>query len=180
MTIYKQGIAEAVGVSDPHGAAQHTDVTRELWLPANEGFVSTGTPTVLNNYPSVSGGANADEPRVYLSLKVPDDFVSFTSVKALWICGVGGQDMYWQILGRYAASGESRVEHADEPVLGVTVNGGASVMNVQEPANPLTLVNLAAGDYLGLKFNRIGSDALDTLDVGMYFLGLLFTYTANQ
>lgn len=168
------------GVSDPHGAAQHTDVTRELFLPANEGIAFAGTPTPYASYGAVKGDANAAEPSVYFTIKVPDDFVSFTSVKALWICGVGGQNMYWQLTSHYAASGESRVLHADDPGLGVTVNGGASVMNVQAPANPLTLANLAAGDYLGLKFYRVGDNALDTLDLDMYFLGLLFTYVANQ
>ena len=34
----------ADNVPQSHGIAQHTDVTRELFLPANEGYIYTGTP----------------------------------------------------------------------------------------------------------------------------------------
>ena len=168
------------GAPIPHGAPEHTDVTRELWLPANEGYVKAGTPAFQGYYSIVWGGANLDEPDVCFTIKVPPDFVSFTSVKALWSVDAAAGNMYWGFYVYYGAGGESRSAHSDFPGLGVTANGGLFIQNVQEPANPLTLANLAIGDYLGIRFYRKGSDALDTLDIAAYLYGLLFTYVANQ
>lgn len=163
-----------------HGAAQHNDVTRELFLPANEGY-GTGTPsTGLAPWVVVIGGANLNEPDWCFAIKVPDDFVSFTKVEAVWMCAPAAGNMYWYLNAMYAASGQDYNEHSDVPVAGVTATAGVWLINVQEPANPLTLVDLAIGDYLGLRFRRSGANALDTLDSDVYFLGLLFTYVASQ
>lgn len=176
------GVLEIWGAPAPavHGADKHTDVTREVVLPANAGFVETGTPNLFSSYGVVDGGANAWEPRVYFIMKVPDDFASFTSVKAIWSSIPAAGNMYWQIHSHYGASGESYFTHGDQPAMGVTATGGGGIHNVQEPANPLTLVNLAAEDILGLYFSRNGTDANDTLDGAMRLFGLLFTYVANQ
>lgn len=162
-----------------HGAAKHTDVTRELFLPANEGFASAGTPASRDFYGVVSGAANLYEPIVHFSMKVPDDFVSFTSVKAVFIT-LGTGNMYWTLNADYAADGEPRTTHTDLPAKAAKAVAATYTIYAQEPTNPLTLVNLAAGDYLGLSFDRQGSSALDTIDQVVNLLGLLFTYTANQ
>jgi len=167
------------GVS-PHGAAKHTDVTRELFIPANACYIAAGTSGLLSQHQRVSGGANADEPDVHFSLKVPDDFVSFGSVKAVWAAVPASGNMYWRILANYGASGEDYAAHTDSPAIGVTATGGATLVNVQEPANPLTLSSLAAGDYIGIRFFREGTHASDTINDVVYLLGILFTYTASQ
>lgn len=167
-----------------HGADKHTNVTRELFIPACQGFARAGTPDYdqYAYYSLVVGAANLDEPDVYFTIKVPDDFVSFLSVKAVWLSltDVAGKVMYWHLSAGYAASGEENDTHVDEPALGVTPTGLAYILNVQEPANPLTLPGLAEGDYLGLDFYREGSSELDTLNVPAWLFGLLFTYTAEQ
>lgn len=169
------------GVADPHGAAQHTDVTRGLFLPANEGYVTLGTPDELGMYGVVDGGADANEPSIHFTMKVPDVFVSFSSVKAVWSSGIVAGNMYWRLEAHYCAPGEQYTTHFDNPGLGVTATGGVNLFNVQEPENPLTLANLAIGDYLGIFFQRLGADVLDTLGPQeARILGLLFTYVANQ
>ena len=163
-----------------HGANEHTDVTRELWIPVTEGHISDGTAAMQGFYPTVRGDANLREPRVYFLTKVPDDFVSFISVKAVWFCSAASGNAYWKWGATYAASGEARTTHTDYPEWGVTATGGGWIMNVQEPADPLTLPNLAKGDYIGLGFDRDGTHANDTLENSFYLLGLLFTYVAEQ
>lgn len=163
-----------------HGATEHHNVTRELFLPANEGRIVVGTPYSYGKYATVEGTANANQPTVELTMKVPDDFVSFTSLQAVWATAAAGGNMYWWLVAFYAASGEAYNIHNDQPALGATANGGANIMNVQAPANPLTLANLAKGDYIGVEFLRQGTDVLDTLDTDMYLFGLLFTYVAEQ
>lgn len=181
MSVYKNGVLVPVAPA-VHGAAQHTDITRELFIPACEGFLAAGVCNETPNgaFSSVLGDANAPEPAVYFSNKVPDDFVSFISVKAVWLSEAAGGNMYWNLSASYAASGQTEATHTDTPAIGVTATGGNDIINVQEPANALTLASLAIGDYLGMVFARDGTDANDTLDAEVYLLGLLFTYVANQ
>lgn len=159
-----------------HGVDQHTDVTRELFIPASEGHIAAGVLT-QNGYPVVEGAVDADEPVVYLLMKVPDDFVSFTKVEAVWLSGDG--DMYWRIRANYAAASEGLNTNQDTPAWAVTTSGGVNVINVQEPANPLALANLAKGDYIGFCFWREGTHVSDTVAT-VWLFGLLFTYVAEQ
>lgn len=157
------------------------DVTRELFLPANAGWIEYGSSAGFGpRYAAVKGSANAWEPGVSFAFKVPDDFVSFSSLKAVWGSLAASGNMYWVLKAYYAAAGEVYNTHADDPVKGVTATGGNGIINVQEPANPLTLASLAKGDYLGVYFDREGSSGSDTLNSDMWLLGLLFTYVAKQ
>jgi len=163
-----------------HGAAQHTDVTRELFLPASAGVLRGGTATYRGEYATIRGDADADEPFASFAMKVPDDFVSFTSVKAIWSSPAAAGNMRWQSAATYASCGQSYDTHTDGGPMGVTATGGANLLNCQEHSTPLTLVDLASGDFLGLGFYRDGSDALDTLDAYVFLYGFLFTYVGHQ
>lgn len=164
-----------------HGAAKHNNVTRELFLPANEGHIGTGDSWNLDEYGVALKLANGNGPDVFFTIKVPDDFVSFVSVKAVWESPAASGNMFWVLWALYVASGEAYDTHQDyAPVKAVTATAGAGIVNVQEPANPLTLADLAKGDYIGIDFYREGSDGLDTLDADVNFFGLLFTYVAEQ
>jgi len=162
-----------------HGAAKHTDVTREVFLPVIAGHVAAGTPANQHRMATVNGAANANEPDVYLTMKVPDDFVSFLSVKAVWLIG-GTGNMYWRISASYGTTGESSNNHTDEPALALSAIAASNQIYMIEPANALTLANLAAGDILGLNPYREGSDGSDTIDQTCILFGLIFEYTAEQ
>ncbi len=164
----------------PHGAISHTDVTRELFIPANEGFVSSGTPIIRGQSGVVQGAPNLNEPYIYWTIKVPSDFVTFNSLRAVWESGVAVGNCYWALGANYYAEGEIHTTHQEAPVLGVTATGGVGIVNVQEPNSPLVLANLERGDYLGIHYRRAATDALDTLDQNMNLFGLLFTYVAEQ
>lgn len=164
--------------NEVHGAAQHTDVTRELFLPAYGAITSTyfsANPGHAVNLPN-----NADNNAEF-SAKVPDDFVSFVSVKAVWACDdVAIGNMRWSLRGAYPQAGEVYYANDENPGLGQTATGGTSILNVQEPANPLTLIGLQKGDYLFLRFVRNATHVDDTLEGTAYLFGLLFTYVAEQ
>lgn len=118
-------------------------------------------------------------PLANISLKVPDDFVSFDSIKLLWMASAAAGNIYWQIWAKYGAPGEAPDTHSDTPAFGATPTGGAWILNLTEPPNPLTLANLAKGDYLGIQIKRFGTDPLDTLNADFYGQGILFSYQAN-
>tara|TARA_Y100000310_G_C20476056_1_gene712476 strand:- start:326 stop:910 length:585 start_codon:yes stop_codon:yes gene_type:complete len=162
-----------------HGASEHTDITREVWLPASATVIAGAEQENYAQWGGVNGGANADEPHVLFTMKVPDDFASFTKVEAVFI-HEGSGDIYWHITASYAASGQDRVTHTDTPAIAAQASGATRLIEVQEPANALALANLASGDYLGLDYTREGTNVADTLDQQMLLLGLLFTYVANQ
>jgi hypothetical protein len=109
---------------------------------------------------------------------VPDDFAELVSVKALWAAATGpGGVLYWRLTAEYGADGEALGLHSQTPSYGSTTSGGQYVLNVQEPANPVSLGVLAQGDFLAIKCQRLGS-ALDTVG-DVYLFGLLFTYVAE-
>lgn len=162
-----------------HGAAEHTDVERELFV-ASYNDEDANVSISYYDYYSVITIDDETTSKIHHTFKVPDDFVSFVSVKAVWGATVAAGNMRWGFYTNYAAAGEDWTTHADSPGLGETATGGVKILNVQEPANPLTLVNLAAGDYVGVDFVREGGHEDDTLDTTVKFIGILFTYMAEQ
>lgn len=174
--VRKVGVAVAVGTIWFNPDSTVADVIEEKFLPANEGYVSAGTPGASGYYGTVSGGANAAEPIVYFTMKVPTDFISFLSVKAIWATAAATKNMYWRLRANYGACGEALDTHVDNPGIAVTACGVSALWNCQEAAGALTLVDLSLGDMLGLTFERDGTHGDDTLDDTMIFAGLLFTY----
>lgn len=164
--------------NEVHGAAQHTDITREIFISATSGH-NTGVPAGYLYYGVVTLVDNVDD-EVYITFKVPLDFISFTSAKLAWFSTPAAGNLYWRMASAYAASGEDYDNDTDAPAYGVTATGGNLIINEQEAANPLTLTNIAAGDYIGIEIHRDGDDVLDTLGADVYVLGILLTYTANQ
>ena len=162
-----------------HGAGAHTNVTRELFIPALNDSNANATLASYGLHSSVLL-ADAVIGTVFFLFKVPDDFVSFVSAKAVWVCNAASGNMCWHLHTNYSASGEATNAHSETPSRAETATGGQYIMNIQEPANPLTLANLAKGDYVAIEFKRYASEVEDTLEDEVHLLGLLFTYVAEQ
>jgi len=160
-----------------HGATEHTNVTRELFIPCSP--YTNGEWNYANFYPHV---ILADEAikAAFFSFKVPDDFVSYGSLKAVWYSHAEEGSMYWRFKANWTASGEGVGQHSEIGDYGQTATAGEGTWNVQEPDDPIAFSNLAKGDYVGVELDRAGDNASDTLSDEAYILGLLFTYTAEQ
>jgi len=163
-----------------HGADKHTNIAKKLFLPATSGFVEAGTVKKGSEgfYGVVQGAANTDTPKVHITDRVPEDFVSFTALKAVWTSPAVSGNMVWFFKVAYAALGEYCLWGSDNPSPKTTPTGGWNIINAQESG--IELVDIAAGDYFGITFERQGSDALDTLDDTVDLWGFLFEYIANQ
>jgi len=170
-------LADGVAV---HGADKHTDVTRDLFIPAAEGLIAKGTAVTFYRWAVVEGGVNLQEPWVNVTFKAPPDFVSYQKLEAVWVSHAGAGNIYWRFRTNYAACGEDRRAHEEDTAFGVTATGGFGIINCQEPEDPLTMAGLAKGDFIGLYFQRMGDNALDTIDDVVYLYGFLLTYTADQ
>lgn len=168
------GISGGVG---PHGVDEHADVSRELFLSPT-GY-TTGGVTSRGGY-FVVYFVDSAVKTLWFNFKVPDDFVSFDSCKLVWDSAAASGNMNWGMGAYYAASGEAYNQHAESPGVGVTATAGANTLNVQEPANVLSLSSLASGDYVGVYVTRNASVVDDTLGQTVCIYGLLFTYTAEQ
>jgi len=70
--------------TDIHGPARHTDATRYKFIGAGDMFIADGAFTSLDRFSVVEGAANLNQPVTRVTFKVPDDFVSFDTIKALW------------------------------------------------------------------------------------------------
>lgn len=166
---------EAIG---EHGPAQHTDQIRELFIPC--GNYATGQQAYVGYY-DTSKLADATADTMNFSFKVPDDFVSFVSLKAVWISGVvgtPGQDWYGCILCNYSAEGEAYNAVTDNP--GYKVIDVPAINTIYATDLGSVLLGLAIGDYIGASLRRWGDHASDTWADGVWVIGLLFTYTAEQ
>lgn len=162
-----------------HGAAKHSDVTRELFIPALDDSDPNATLAKLGNFLVVQC-ADTFDVVVAFTFKVPDDFVSFVSVKAVWSSPAASGNMFWTLNSHYGAAGEAYNAHGETPGVGELATGGANVINVQTSPTALTLADLAGGDYVGIKFDRRGSGPEDSLNADVSLLGILFTYIAEQ
>ena len=164
-------------VPGAHGAAKHTDVARELFIPV--GPVYTGGIQAYGGFASIALDPAADE-NVKFNFKVPDDFVSFTSLKVLWGAwsGTAGQDWVCDPNADYAADGEAYGTHTDAPA-STTID--TPVLNrLDVTAIGFTLASLAKGDYVGVNIVRDADNAADTLTGDVCVIGLLLTYVAEQ
>lgn len=172
--------ADPTEVDSPevHGADKHTNVTRELFILATTGS-TTGVAADLGYFPCIEL-ADGVTNFIRVAFKVPDDFVSLSSLKAVWSAGVAAGNMRWSLNALYGAEGEVYNAHTDNPAYGETATGGINRLNIQEPANPLTLALLAIGDYVGIRMGRNAGHANDTIDDDVCVLGFLFTYVGEQ
>ena len=167
-----------VGVLPAHGASDHTDVTRELYVPVNAVHYTgaAGSPAT-RPFISLSDAAN---DFLTLSFQVPDDFVSYTKLEVIFegVTGTGGQDWVCDPICFYAAHGETKNTHTDLPAN--TTIDVAVITTLYFAEIGLTLASLAKGDNVGLKILRAGGDGADTFQGEIRIFGLLFTYVGEQ
>lgn len=161
-----------------HGAAEHTDVTRTLFIPVSGagsgGFLMRIRHSVMRLDPTAPETASC-------SFRVPNDFVSFTSLKLVWFSmstGTAGNDWVVDPDCEYSANGEGRATHTQSPAnttIDVTV-----LEAVYETDIGFTVVALAKGDYIGVRIQREAGDGADTYESDVCVLGMLLTYVAEQ
>ena len=154
-------------------------VTSELFIPATNDTHGSASMQTMGRF-SVIQLADGVVVDTSFTFKVPDDFASLVSAKLVWESPAGSGMMMWRMSAEYGAAGQAYNTHEKVGAYGTTATGGPSVINVQQAATPLTLPNLATGDYVGIVVYRDGVDASDTLNDVVNILGLLFIYNAKE
>lgn len=176
-------LEELDNLLDAHGAAQHTNITRPLWIPAQEFIVESGSPDLAprntDRYVAWAFDTALDE-RVIAAITVPKDWVSGWTI-----------NMYWSNLG--AGSGDVSIEiGAAATADGASLASAAATNDIfTAPAQHVLKIStsteaasgtLAVDKHVVIRVGRVGaSDPVsDTLANDMAFIGVRIDYTANQ
>lgn len=163
---------------ETHGSDKHTDVTRYKFIPI--GSYTTSTYSKVGVWLVAKLDATTPEA-CYFIFRVPSDFVSFTSLKVVWMGQAGGtlgNDWRCDPQARYAADGEIVTTHSDTPAISTIDVAATSTIYVTDVG--FTLAALASGDYVAGEILRVADAAADTWETDINVLGVLLAYTAEQ
>lgn len=166
----------ATYVLEEHGAEKHRNVTRKLFIPSG---CYSGATSIYFCTAAVIFPDGADHYSAH-SFKVPDDFLSLSSLKVLWAGegGVAGQDWVSELYATYKKIGESMWLHDEGPTpktIDVTV-----LDTLYATDFGFSLLGLENGHYISVELARHGLDGSDTYTGKVHVFGILFTYTAKQ
>lgn len=149
--------------------------TRTIYKPAH-GMNTDGTEAGIYGHSVVTFVDNIIR-KVVFEFYVPDDFASLLEavVSVQGYANASG-NIYVVSEGSWGAAGESCWATEDEiPYAAVAIAQNVIVeIDVSDAFD-----GIAPGDYVGLRFQRDGAHASDTLDNSLYVFGLKFKYAQN-
>jgi hypothetical protein len=174
---------ENTAVPNNHGAAEHSNITRSLFLPVGDVTTDGGTIAVRGTAPDalrVLTLADAASSGHSWTFAVPDDWASGALAWEIWHAGqtTTSGSVRWTVDVLSAAEGAS-----------IVAAGSSSSFTGQAPTTADLLVKetvlglvtpAAAGDLIRVNVRRIGADGADTYAASTSLIGVLVTYTANQ
>jgi hypothetical protein len=123
--------------------------------------------------------ADGVDCRATFTSRVPDDFVSFTSVKMLWQTPASSGNLVFLCYFHWAAGGEVDNENAETGVQQTVASGGTEFFTYSEMGD-FALSGIAAGDIFGSEFRCYRNNGSDTLATHMEVCGFEFNYVASQ
>jgi hypothetical protein len=173
-----------------HGASNHADITRSIFLNAdNAKLADTVAATFANigaapDFTSVVAYADAATQGAIWNFQVPLDWASgVITIQPVWSPGATdavAHTVRWSYIAKTIAAG-STVTAAGTTVTWTGASAARTVgVVVFDTATSTTLTPAAAGDLFRICVRRIGADAADTYVGVVNLIGLIVTYTANQ
>jgi hypothetical protein len=178
------------GISaNPHGAADHTDISRTLWLGADRAQLDSGTAATIGTVPNAVQAvalADAATQGCYWAIAVPVDWASGSiTVQPFW--APGATDAVAHTV-RWSFTVKSVVSGGDATAAGtnVLVTGQSLAHAVGfiygngEAQTDTTVTPTTIQDILMVNLRRIGADAADTYVGVVNLIGVRLRYTANQ
>jgi hypothetical protein len=174
---------------DPHGAAQHTDVTRSLFLGATQAGLdagTAGTPAGVTspNFSPIVKLADAATQGCYWVFAVPSDWASgVLTAQPIWepeATDAVAHTVRWSMSVRAIPAGNTIINAGT--VTAFTGASAARTVNVivYDTATSTGVTPGAVGDLIRFEMQRIGADGADSYVGVVGLLGVLITYTASQ
>lgn len=168
---------------NPHGITDHTDITRKLWLPVNDGVVIDGGTLTTT-------GAAPDEIRTINLADALTQGAAWSFVFDDWASGALSVQIYWA--GTTTMAGNVRFNLQTKLLTsGNDITGAGTAVAftsaTQPTANQLiketltsTTITPANGDLLKIGVRRLGADGADTYTGVVILIGIMLSYTAVQ
>lgn len=156
-----------------HTVDKHTDVARKKFYPSLDYALGNAVEDWSSSL--CANGANAFTRAVPFQL--PDDWVSTTHLHAIVIPLATG-NLYWRVLSEIAAIGEAYTTELSSALAATAVV--ANILKELPDCAATVLAGVAAGDYIGLCFNRAANNAFDTSEDSCYFIGFILEYVGSQ
>lgn len=154
-----------------HAADKHTDRTRKIWVPVS---YATDGMSLFGSY-AMGQMTDGNTRNCAGTITVPADFVS-SGVMKCHVTPISTGNLRYEVRAMYAANGQSYATHTN--VGGAQTQALSNGIMFELPS--LSLASLAAGDVIGLRIERDGGNALDTMGTSVYCPGFLFEYTADM
>jgi len=172
---------------DPHGAAQHTDITRQLFLAPSAAKLDSATAVNLGASPNLTGAvayADAATQGAIWTFAIPSDWASgVITIQPVWSPGstdAVAHTVRWSMTCKNVAAGTT-ITAAGTTVAFTGSSAARTVaVIVKDTATSTTLTPAAANDLFTITLQRIGADAADTYVGVVNLIGILVTYTASQ
>ena len=169
---YVDGSIDTVHIGDSQvTAAKIANRTRKLFVPA---FNWTGVASIYPGFTLEDGAYDT----VIGSFRVPEDFVSGMTVKAIVWPWANSGNMYSRNTANYAAAGENAQSTPHTASVGFAAV--ALTAYLISEVQSLSLASAAIGDYVMLEFDRDATNALDTLSERVKLMGWIVEYTADS
>lgn len=171
-----------------HGVAQHTDVARQLFLPAAIGTPQVGALASIGTYPNIIRVATlADAVSTngeFWDFQVPDNWASGAlTISPIWIPGATdgvAHTVRWECTTKLIVAGTDVTAAAST----VTFTGDSATRTVNlaviETPVSTTVTPIAAGNLVRFALTRLGADAADSYVGVVNLAGVIVAYTANQ
>lgn len=156
-------------------AAKMADRTVSFFVPCVAGYNGTAVTALVMNSAIGMPLADAKICYGYGNFRVPTDYVSGMTIKALVRPNASG-NIYAGGEADYGAVGESGSLHTDpvaDAAIAVTQAQNCEIVTI-------TPASVAVGDYVELTFTRTATSALDTVNDVVYFPGWLVTYVRDH
>ena len=168
---------------ESHGATDHTNVTRYVFVSPQDMQYDDASLSTLGTTPDLVGVALFTEAGgrtgAFFSILVPGDWASTTAIQPvlIWRTTSSTGDVRWLISVSELAAGDSPGEASDLlAASGTTIADGTTVKYSNLP----TFTPATAGNVLKVNLERNASGAADTATGGANVLGVRFEYTATQ
>jgi hypothetical protein len=175
---------DATASDNPHGAADHTDVVRSLFLPVHDGVVlDGGTLASLGTLPDTIRTislADAATSGALWAFEVPGDWVSGNMAVEIYFAGATttGGNVRFQVVAKKVAEGASVIAAGTTFTQTSQAPTTANLLVIEPALDFVTPV--AAGELVMLSVRRLGADGADTYAAAAHLIGVRVTYTANQ
>jgi len=159
-----------------HGAADHINVERWVWIPY--ALAQQGTVNLNNRWRM----GHTDDAQVnYVDMypwKVPSDFVAVTEARVILMPTANGQT-YSQIYVGAASIDEVSTDnvpaYAQDPAIVAW-----QISQTRDFVADFVAAGLVIGDYVGIRWTRDATNVLDTVNAAVRVLGTIIKYTAEQ